>query len=49
MSGKSLSLVEVIECLSTAIDAAKKGMKEKLDARTWQSVMRDKAKVASQL
>jgi ParB-like chromosome segregation protein Spo0J len=44
LSGRRLSLAEIIECLSECLDAAKKGLKEKLDARTWQSVMRDRAK-----
>jgi len=44
LSGQKLSLAEVIEVLSECLDSAKKGMREKLDARTWQSVMRDRSK-----
>jgi ParB family transcriptional regulator, chromosome partitioning protein len=47
ISGQCLSLGEVIECLSSVLESAKKGDKEKLDARTWQSVMRDRAKAVA--
>lgn len=47
VTGQSLSLAEVIECLTQCLDAAKKGLKDNLDARTWQSVMRDRAKNGS--
>ena len=41
--GRGLSLSAVAESLSDGLDAAKKGLKDRLDARTWQQVMRDKA------
>lgn len=41
--GRGLSLAAVAETLGDCLDAAKKGLKDRLDARTWQQVMRDKA------
>lgn len=38
--GRGLSLAGVAETLGECLDAAKKGLKERLDARTWQQVMR---------
>lgn len=46
IAGPNLSLSDVIDRLAECLDAAKKGLKEHLDARTWQSVMRDKANAA---
>jgi ParB-like chromosome segregation protein Spo0J len=42
--GKRLTLAEVVECLSECVDAAKKGLKEKLSVKSWQAVLHDKAK-----
>jgi ParB family transcriptional regulator, chromosome partitioning protein len=47
ISGKKLSQSDVVETLTECLDAAKKAEKEKLDARTWQSVMRDRAKAVA--
>ena len=43
LSGSSLSLTDVVEKLSECIEAARKGLKDRLDARTFQHVMRDKS------
>ena len=43
ISGTKLSLADVVEKLGDCMDAARKGLKDRLDARTWQNVMRDKA------
>lgn len=47
VSGKSLSLSELVDSITEFLEAAKKGVREKLDAKTWQSVMRDKAKATA--
>jgi ParB/RepB/Spo0J family partition protein len=44
MSGQKLSLAEVIECLTSALDSAKKGLEDSLDSRAWESVMRARSK-----
>ena len=43
MSGKKFSLAEFVEKLGHVIEAARKGIKDKLDAKTWQSVMQYRA------
>ena len=48
VSGKSQSLAELIETFAECTDAAKKGLKERLDVRTWESVMRDKSLAANE-
>lgn len=48
VSGEELSLEDCIEALGNAQKEAKKAMDQGLDARTWQSVMRDKAKKGAQ-
>jgi ParB/RepB/Spo0J family partition protein len=47
INGKNLSQSDVVETLAECLDAAKKAEKEKLDARTWQSVMRDRSKAVT--
>lgn len=42
--GRGMSLTAVVEVLSECVDAAKKAIRDRLDARTWQNVMRDKAR-----
>jgi ParB-like chromosome segregation protein Spo0J len=42
--GKRMSLAEVLDTLSECVDAAKKGIKEKLGVKAWQAVLRDKSK-----
>ncbi len=42
--GKRMTLAEVVDCLSECIDAAKKGLKEKLSVKSWQAVLKDKSK-----
>lgn len=42
--GRGMSLTAVVEALSESVDAAKKAIRDRLDARTWQSVMRDKSR-----
>ena len=44
VSGKSLSLEDLIEALSGTLEAARKANKETLDIRTFERVLRDKAK-----
>jgi ParB family chromosome partitioning protein len=46
ISGKSLSLSDLVERLSECVEAARKGVKDRLDARTWQNVMRDRSQAA---
>ncbi|MBE7557939.1 ParB/RepB/Spo0J family partition protein [bacterium] len=48
VSGQELSLDELIEALGDAQKEAKRAREQGLDARTWQSVMRDKAKKGAQ-
>jgi len=43
ISGKQLSLEDVIDGLTETLKAAKKAASENLDGKTWQAVMRDKA------
>lgn len=47
VSGEGISLDEVIEAMGEAQKEAKKAREQNLDVKTWQSVMRDKAKAAS--
>lgn len=42
--GRGMSLTAVAEALSECVEAAKKALRDRLDARTWQNVMRDKAR-----
>jgi ParB/RepB/Spo0J family partition protein len=44
LKGKRMNLVQVVECLSECVDAAKKGIKERLTVKSWQSVLRDKSR-----
>jgi ParB-like chromosome segregation protein Spo0J len=44
LKGRRMNLAEVLECLNECVDAAKKGIKEKLGVKAWQLVLRDKAK-----
>jgi ParB family chromosome partitioning protein len=46
VSGDSISLDELIDALAEAQKEARKARDQNLDARTWQAVMRDKAKAA---
>jgi ParB family transcriptional regulator, chromosome partitioning protein len=48
VSGAELSLDDLIEALGEAQKEARKAREQGLDARTWQSVMRDKAKKGAQ-
>lgn len=43
VSGQDMSLAEVVDSLAECLAAARKGVKERLDSKTWQNVMRDKA------
>lgn len=43
MSGAKFSLADVVEKLGHVIEAARKGIKDKLDAKTWQRVMQFRA------
>jgi len=47
VSGEELSLDDIIEALGEAQKEAKKAREQGLDSKTWQSVMKDKAKAAS--
>lgn len=47
LTGSSLSLTEVVEKLVECLEAARKGVKDRLDAKTWQNVMRDKSLAVS--
>jgi ParB family transcriptional regulator, chromosome partitioning protein len=42
--GRRMTLAEVLECLNECVDAAKKGIKEKLTVKSWAAVLRDKSK-----
>ena len=42
ITGSKLSLSDIVENLAACLESARKGAKEKLDARTWERVMRDK-------
>lgn len=42
--GRGMSLTAVVEALGECVDAAKKAIRDRLDAKTWQNVMRDKAR-----
>lgn len=44
LSGKSLGLSEVIDALTELLKLARKAEKERLDVKTWESVLRDQAK-----
>jgi len=44
VSGEALSLEDLIESLSVTLEAARKANKELLDIRTFERVLRDKAK-----
>lgn len=46
LSGQRLSLQDVVDRLSECLEAAKKAVKDRLDVRTWQSVMRDRSSPA---
>jgi ParB-like chromosome segregation protein Spo0J len=43
LSGRDLSLLDVVEELTAVLKEAKDGVKDNLDVKTWQAVMRDKA------
>ncbi len=43
ISGKAVSLSEVVDTLAECLEAARKGVRDRLDAKTWQNVMRDKS------
>lgn len=43
LSGQKFSLHEVIERLGECLEAAKKGLKDRIDLRTWEKVMRDRS------
>ncbi len=47
VTGKELSLDDLIEALGEAQKEAKKAREQNLDVKTWQCVMRDKAKAGS--
>lgn len=47
VTGEELSLDDLIEALGEAQKEAKKAREQNLDVRTWQSVMRDKAKAGN--
>lgn len=49
IAGASVSLDDVIDALGDARKAAMKARDESLDAKTWQAVMRDKAKIGGAL
>lgn len=42
--GRGMTLTAVVEALNECVDAAKKAIRDRLDARTWQNVMRDKSR-----
>jgi ParB family transcriptional regulator, chromosome partitioning protein len=44
VQGKDIDLEALIQSLQTAIEAARKGLKEQIDVKTWSRVMADKAK-----
>jgi ParB/RepB/Spo0J family partition protein len=46
VSGPEMSLADLIDALSSALDAARKASKDGLDVKTMQAVMKDKAKAA---
>lgn len=41
ISGQNLTLSEIVDKLSECLAAAKKGLRERLDAKTWERVMKD--------
>lgn len=43
ITGRGLTLADVVEALGECLDAARKGLRDRLDAKTWQNVMRDKS------
>lgn len=43
ITGERLSLADVVEKLTECLAAARNGVRERLDSKTWQSVMRDKS------
>lgn len=46
ISGDSLSMSDVEDCLTECLRAAKKAIKDHLDAKTWQKVMKDQTAAA---
>jgi ParB/RepB/Spo0J family partition protein len=47
VKGKRMTLAEVHECLIACVDAAKRGLKDKLSVKSWASVLRDQNKEAA--
>jgi ParB family transcriptional regulator, chromosome partitioning protein len=44
IKGKRMNLAQVLECLNECVDAAKKGVKDRLTVKSWTAVLKDKSR-----
>jgi hypothetical protein len=47
VTGPEMTLQDLIEALSSALESARKASREAIDVKTWSRVMADKAKVGA--